>query len=203
MQTQSKFKICRRLGAGVYEKCQTQKFVVSSASKTAGKAGGKRPKALSDFGTHLVEKQKVRYSYGIRERQFARYVKEAVEKKGTSATDTLYMTLENRVDNVVYRLGLAHTRALARQMVSHGHFTVNGTRVTIPSYQVKIGDVIAVRDGSRERALFTDVAKRLATYATPSWLSFDLDKLAATIKAKPVNTETFLDLNAVLEFYSR
>src|SRR6185436_9532268 len=164
-----KYKICRRLGPGVYEKCQTQKFVASQA-RHANK-GGKRPKALSDFGTQLIEKQKARFSYGLTERQFSNYVKKATEVKGGNAPELLFGYMETRLDNVVYRFGVAHTRSLARQMVSHGHFVVNGKKLTVPSYQVRPGDVISVREGSRKSPLFQDLGKKLKNYSAPAWLS--------------------------------
>lgn len=202
MITGPKYKICRRLGPAVHEKCQTQKFMLSEARR-GGKKMGKRPKALSVFGQQLIEKQKVRFSYGLSEKQFSNYVKLAVHTKGIIPADKLYEKLETRLDNVAYRLGLAHTRALARQMVSHGHLTVNGRKTTVPSYSISEGDVIGVREGSRKSPLFTDVVAKLKNYSTPTWLSFDAEKLEAKVNGKPKNTETFFDFNAVLEYYSR
>lgn len=194
--------MCRRLGSGVFEQCQTQKFVLSEAKhKKIGLK--KRPKALSGFGLQLIEKQKIRFSYGVSEKQFYNYVKVAMTTKGGTAANNLYESLESRLDNVVYRLGLAHTRALARQMVSHGHFLVNNKRTTVPSYKVGANDVITVREGSKKSVLFQNISKKLKEYTVPAWLSFDADKLEAIVKATPKNTETFLDFNSVLEFYSR
>ncbi len=197
-----KYKICRRLGAGVYEKCQTAKFAASAANKK-GKRSDKRPKPLSDFGAHLVEKQKVRFSYGVSEKQFSNYVKKATEKKGAAPTDSLFESLESRLDNVVYRTGLANTRALARQMVSHGHFMVNGKRTTVPSFAIRPGDVVSVREGSRSKGFFNGLDARLKTYTVPEWLTFDQSKMEAKVSQKPKHTEGFFNLNAVLEFYSR
>ncbi len=197
-----KFKICRRLGPGIHEKCQTQKFVLSEARHAKTKRG-KKPKQLSDFGLQLIEKQKIRFSYGASEKQFYNYVKEAVDTKGASAAEMLYEKLEARLDNVVYRLGIAHTRPLARQIVAHGHITVNGKRVTIPSLRVKAGDTISIREGSRKSALFTELGARLKNYSVPAWLTFNPEKIEAKIAGKPKNTEGFLNFNAVLEFYSR
>ena len=112
-----KFKICRRLGPGVHEKCQTQRFVLSVARRGKTKLGAKKPKALSDFGLQLIEKQKIRFSYGISEKQFSNYVKSSTGEKGVSPSEALYEKLESRLDNVIYRLGIAHTRPLARQIV--------------------------------------------------------------------------------------
>ena len=200
MISKPKFKICRKLGPGVYDKCQTSKF-----STTTGKfsAGGKRPKALSEYGAQLVEKQKIRFSYGINERQLSNYVKKASHIKGAGTGEKLYEELESRLDNAIYRMGLSNSRRAARQMVSHGHFIVNNHKVTIPSFEVKIGDVIKIREGSKTKKLFDNLAERLKEYNAPAWISFDVSKMEGKILAKPKNIETFLDLNAVLEFYSR
>jgi len=201
MISKPKFKIGRRLGAGVYDKCQTSKFSVSSG-KFSG-PGGRRPKALSEYGTQLIEKQKIRFSYGITERQLSNYVKKASHIKGAGVADKFYEELESRLDNVVYRMGLSASRRAARQMVSHGHFMVNDKRVTITSYKVKPEDIIKVREGSKGKKIFDNVAERLKDYNSPTWVSFNPEKMEGKILAKPKNSETFLDLNAVLEFYSR
>lgn len=197
-----KYKIGRRLGAGVFEKCQTQKFALSEA-RHAKTRGRKRPRALSDYGLQLLEKQKIRYSYGLTEKQFVNYVKDAIKTKGVNAADKLYESLESRLDNTVYRLGIADTRSMARQMVSHGHLTVNGRRVTIPSYKVKVGDIVSAREGSRKSVLFSNLSKKLKDYNFPGWLTFDVNKIEAVVQGKPKNDQTFLDFNTVLEFYSR
>jgi small subunit ribosomal protein S4 len=202
MITGTKFRMCRRLGPGVFEKCQTPKFAASQARR-AGRKSDKRPKQPTEFGLQLIEKQKIRFSYGVKERQFSNYVKDATEKGGANAADRLYESLESRVDNVVYRLGLAHTRPLARQMVSHGHFTINGVKTTIASTQLKAGDVVKVRDGSKGKALFADVAAKAKEYTPPEWLKYDLEKLEAKVSGKPKKNDNFLDFSTVLEFYSR
>jgi len=201
MISKPKFKIGRRLGPGVYDKCQTAKFQ-TSASK-GGVRGMRRPKALSEYGTQLIEKQKVRFSYGITERQLSNYVKKASHLKGAGTAEKLFEMLEFRLDNAVYRMGLAGSRRAARQMVSHGHFMVNDHRVTIPSYELKSGDVIKVREGSKSKKIFSNVAEKLKDYIFPTWLSFDANKMEGKISDHPKNTESFLDLNSVLEFYSR
>ena len=188
------------MGPGVYDKCQTAKFA-ASATKTL--PGGRRPKASTEYGTQLMEKQKIRFSYGISERQLSNYVKKASGVKGAGTADKLYESLESRLDNVIYKMGLGVSRRATRQMVSHGHFIVNNYRVTIPSYELKQGDIIKIRDGSKNKKLFENLAGRLKDYNSPSWLNFDLGSMEGKILAKPKNTETFLDLNAVLEFYSR
>ncbi len=201
MLSKPKFKICRRLGPGVYDKCQTPKF--SSGVAKGGMMGGRRPKALSEYGAQLVEKQKVRFSYGISERQLSNYVKKASVTKGAGTIDKIYEGLESRLDNAVYRMGLSPSRRGARQMVSHGHFIVNGHRVTIPSYELKIGDVIKIREGSKSKKIFGSIAEKLKDYISPSWISFDQNTLEGKVLAKPKNSDTFFDLNSVLEFYSR
>jgi len=201
MISKPKFKICRRLGPGVYDKCQTSKF--SSASGKFGTPGARRPKALSEYGAQLVEKQKIRFSYGITERQLSNYVKKASQIKGAGTAEKFYEELESRLDNVIYRMGLGNSRRATRQMVSHGHFIVNDHKVTIPSYQVKLGDVIKVREGSKGKKIFENIVEKIKDYNPPTWVSFDPSKMEGKVLAKPKNTETFLDLNAVLEFYSR
>lgn len=199
--TQKKYKLCRRLGAGIYEKCQTAKFAQSEPATKKGKKGGRR----SDYGNQLIEKQKVRFMYGVREKQFSNYVAYAMEHatKGVSPAELLFRKLEERLDNVIYRLGFANTRALARQMASHGHFTVNGKKLTIPSYSVKHGDVIAVREGSKSSALFKDAAVKLKSIKKPEWLTFDDATLAAKVSGDPKNPDPILNFQVVIEFYSR
>lgn len=199
MISKPKFKICRRLGPGVYDKCQTVKFSTSGK----GQFSGKRPKQLSEYGLQFIEKQKVRFSYGVTEHQLGNYVKKASQAKGAGTVEKFYEELELRLDNAIYRMGLAPSRRGARQMVSHGHFIVNGHKVTIPSYQLRIGDVIKVREGSKGKKIFTGLEEKLKDYTAPDWLAFDLGKMEGSIKAKPKNIDTFLNLNAVLEFYSR
>src|SRR3989344_3176895 len=201
MISKPKFKICRRLGPGVYDKCQTAKFSASSGKFTT--PGAHRPRALSEYGTQLIEKQKIRFSYGVNERQLSNYVKKATQSKGSIAVEKFYEGLEFRLDNAVYRMGLSGSRRAARQMVSHGHFTVNDKRVTIPSYELKLGDIIKIREGSKSKKIFDNLTQKLKDYNPPAWLSFDLNTLEGRILDKPKNTDSFLDLNAVLEFYSR
>lgn len=203
MKIGPKYKIARRLGPAVFEKTQTQKFQLSEA-RHAKKKSDKRPKQLSDFGLQLIEKQRVRFSYGITERQLSNYVGKALEAKGGSAPEKLFGMLETRLDNVVYRLGIAHTRRLARQMVSHGHFVVNGKRTTVPSYTVHVGDVITAREGSKKSVLFANIEKKLENYSVPKWLKFDGAKLTATVDGMPaLESGGAFNLNTVFEYYSR
>ncbi len=146
-----KYKIARRLGSAVFEKTQTAKFSLNEQKKTKN-LRQKRPSSV--FGQQLIEKQKVRFTYCIVEKQLKNYVKKVIETSKTGQSDLLFKLLENRLDNVVLKSGFVKSRLMARQAVSHGHFTVNGVRVNIPSYAVKKDDVIAVREGSKSKKLF-------------------------------------------------
>lgn len=202
MKTVQKYKICRRLGPGVFEKCQTTKFTLSEA-RHAKNMKNKRPKPLSGYAQQFNEKQKVRFMYGISERQFSNYIKEAVKNNETPSNESLFELLEYRLDNVVYRLGLTHSRRLARQMVSHGHIMVNGRKTNVASSRVKVGDIISVREGSKKSPLFGDMANKMKDYTCPNWLTFNIDSLSGKVQGKPKNIEGYIDLNTVLEFYSR
>lgn len=201
MKIGPKYKIARRLGGGVFDKTQTQKFALSEGRHAKAKKGKK--KQLSEYGMQLIEKQKIRFTYNVSEKQFSNYVKEAIATKGANSAELLQELLENRLDNVVYRLGIAPTRQAARQMVSHGHFSVNGTRTSIPSYRLKIGDKISVREGSRKSPLFVDLAKKLENSVSPVWVTFDTSKMEGAVKSRPTKEGAFLDFARVLEFYSR
>jgi small subunit ribosomal protein S4 len=195
-----KYKIARRLGANIFEKTQTQKFALRQERK--GGKGPYRPKG--EFALAMLEKQKVRYTYGVLERQFKKYVKESVEVKGATV-QALFERLETRLDNVVYRLGFAPTRQAARQMVAHGHIMVNGKRTNVPSQNVEMGDKITIRTASEKKPLFAGIDEKLSKVALPSWLSYDKDKKVATIEGMPKHnpTEHLFNLGQVIEFYSR
>lgn len=198
----TKFKICRRLGPGVYEKCQTQKFALSETRKSARKP--KRRKQISDYGTQLLEKQKVRFSYGLKEKQLVKYVKKALAQKEGTVYERLFKEVESRLDNVVYRLGLAETRAKARQIVTHGHIVVNGKRLNIPSYSVSNGEIVGVRIQSQSKPLFADFESKFKEVSIPNWLSFDLKKKEGKVVGVPkIGSGEMFDLPAVFEFYSR
>lgn len=202
MKLGPKYKIARRLGAPVFEKTQTQKFALSLARKEKS-TSRRRPKAKSEFGTQLIEKQKARFSYYLSEKQFSKYVKTALIS--ADPAQKLFKNLETRLDNVLYRSGLAKTRIQARQMASHGHTTVNGRRVTIPSIALREGDVVGVRAGSAESPLIRDAAERMKTASVPVWLTVDTSNMTVTVVGDPVYTpsEQVFDLGVVLEFYSR
>lgn len=204
MKIGPKYKIARRLNAPVFEKTQTQKFVLSQSkkSKKDGRGGSRQRSA---FGEQMLEKQKARYTYLLTEKKFSGYVKKAIASK-TNTVPKLFSMLEGRLDNVVYRSGLATTRSGARQMVSHGHITINGRKVTIPSYEVTVGEIITIRTGSANKALFSGISEKLKTTTAPNWLKVDPDKIEITVAGSPTmesKTDTIFDLNAVIEFYSR
>jgi small subunit ribosomal protein S4 len=199
-----KYKICKRLGASVFEKCQTQKFSLAEGrvQKKKGKGGAR---GGSDFGVQLLEKQKARYTYGLTERQFSRYVKEAMEKKGADSAKALVERLERRLDNVVYRLGLAKTRRQARQLVSHGHVTVDGRKMTIPSYAVRPGETVAVRQESRVSTLFKGIEETLTERRLPAWLSAkEGDLYAGSVQGSDIpSAELGFSPSVIIQFYSR
>ena len=198
----SKYKIAKRLGAGIFEQTQTQKFALSEARSKKIRRGGR---GGSDYGRQLLEKQRVRFTYGISERQLSNYAKEAY--KAPDPSTTLHRSLEMRLDSVAYRAALASTRRAARQMASHGHLLVNGKRTTTPSYRLHKGDSISVREGSRRRPLFAQLTEegREASRNAPKWLTCDMSAMKVDVVGEPlyVPGETALDYPTVFEFYSR
>lgn len=171
--------------------------------KSTRNPGGNKRKKVSEYGTQLKEKQKVKFVYGILEKQFHRYYLKAANMKGITG-DNMLQLLELRLDNVVYRLGLAKTRRMARQVVGHGHIRVNGKKVDIPSYTVKQGDVIGVKSTKKDIAIFK-AAKEGSGRVVPKWLTTDLENLTATVAALPQRDDVDLTLqeNMIVEFYSR
>ena len=202
MKIGPKYKICKRLGASVFEKCQTQKFQLAAERAPRRTRGGRR--GGSDFGAQLMEKQKARFTYGLSESQFSRYVFEAMQKHGDSVP-SLIGRLEARLDNVVFRAGFVKTRRAARQLVSHGHITVNGKRMTVPSHRVEVGDVVAIRPESRQSPLFAMRAEQVADIATPSWMKLEEGGMAARIESVPMVAVNELPFSApvIIQFYSR
>lgn len=206
MKIGPKYKIAKRLGASVFPKTQTQKFAIAEERAMMNKKRGGRRGQMTEFGKQLLEKQKVRLTYGISEKQFSNYVAEATSTHGARPADILHRLLELRLDNIVYRLGLAPSRRAARQMVSHGHITVNGVKTTIPSRRMRPGDKIAIREGSRKSNLFEGLAERMNERPRlASWLSFDAKSMQGGVEEFPTedSAETAGDLVAVLSFYSR
>jgi len=201
MKIGPKYKIARRLGSPIFEKTQTPQYALSLSRKEKNGKVPMRPK--SEFGKQLIEKQKARFTYGISEKQFSKYVKNALSSNEPS--QKLFRLLELRLDNTLYRSGLSKTRAQGRQIAAHGHVQINNKRVTIPSIFLFEGDVVSVRVGSKESRLFEAVEERMMTNTMPPWVTVDTAKKEATIVGGPTyvpNEHTF-DLGAVIEFYSR
>ncbi|RRR66691.1 MAG: 30S ribosomal protein S4 [Candidatus Viridilinea halotolerans] len=197
-------KISRRLGIGITDKgsriLQKRPFPPGQHGPTA------RRRQVSDYGLQLLEKQKVKYIYGVLERQFRRTFEQAAHRSGVTG-EYLLSLLERRLDNVVYRLGLATTRAQARQLVAHGHIVVDGRKTNIPSYTVKVGQVVAVRPESRRRAYFKNLVDSgdLNKKQIPDWLRLASAELAGTIISLPRREDAEQGINdqLIVEFYSR
>ncbi|NPA05841.1 MAG: 30S ribosomal protein S4 [Chloroflexi bacterium] len=204
-------RLCRREGEKLYlkgAKCFTDKCPFERRKYPPGQHG--RVAALrrgreSDFAKQLRAKQRAKRIYGIGERQFRRYFEIATQRRGLTGLNLLQI-LESRLDNVVYRLGFARSRAEARQLVTHGHFTVNGRRTDVPSYLLSPGDVVAVREGSRKRRFFQEIIPEWAAQrAVPAWLERDLDNLSGRVLRMPERGEIDATINEqlIVEYYSR
>jgi small subunit ribosomal protein S4 len=203
----SKCKICRRAGEKLFlkgEKCFSNCTLTKKPYPPGihGKGFRKGRRTASEYGAQMREKQKVKFLYGLREKQFVNYVKEALKKKG-AAPIQLAKLFESRLDNVAYRLGFASERSTARQMVSHGHITVNGKRVNIPSYRLKVGDKIAIRKESMGKGMFKDIDIKWKKYEPPAWLSLDKNKKQGVVKGEAVAEDQKFNLNSIIELYSR
>jgi len=202
MKIGPRYKKARYLGAPVFRKTQTQKFAMRSQRK-AKTMGGRRG-AKSEYGKQMMEKQKARFSYGVSGKQFTKYVKQALQSTGDNGKNLLSI-LEGRLDNVMVRAGFAPTHSAGRQMVAHGHIAVNGTNVTIPSYAVRVGDVLSIREGSKKKVIFSKLDEELKAVKHPNWMSVDPAAKTVKIIAKPASetTDLLFDVGAVLEFYTR
>ncbi|MBR2901700.1 MAG: 30S ribosomal protein S4 [Clostridia bacterium] len=204
--TESTCKLCRREGEKLFlkgERCYTSKCALTKRGYAPGQHGQGRKKT-SEYGVHLRAKQKTRRYYGVLEKQFRGYFDAAAASKGITGEELL-KTLETRLDNVVYRLNLATSRAEARQLVIHGHYTVNGKKVNIPSYIVKAGDVIAVKDKSKSSEKFKAITEIAGSKVVPSWLEADKENLKGKVVSLPTREEIDLQVNETLivEFYSK
>ena len=203
-------KLCRREGVKLFlkgDRCMTSKCAVERRAYPPGEHGslkGGRRRKPSDYALQLREKQKIRRIYGVLERQFRRYFAEAERLPGVTG-EIMLQLLERRLDNVVYRLGLADSRPQARQLVLHGHFAVNGRRMDVPSYIVRTGDTIAVRERSQALAYFKDAAKGLGRKRQPGWLTLDPKTLEGRVVAMPARSDVDVTLQEqlVVEYYSR
>ena len=199
-------RLCRREGMQLFlkgERCFKDKCAVKRRNYAPGQHGKRRIK-LQGYGLQLREKQKARRIYGVTEKQFRRYYRAALQRRGVTGENLLEM-LERRLDNVIYRLGLAESRPQARLLVTHGHFNVNNRRTDIPSMIVRPGDVVEVRLGSRSRAYFKNLAAVAETRTVPRWLERDLKSLSGKMLQAPERTDVDASLHEqlIIEFYSR
>jgi len=205
-------KLCRREGEKLFlkgqrclsSKCPFERDRGYPPGEHGRMARFRRRRRTSDYSRQLREKQKARRIYGVLERQFRRCFREAERRPGLTG-ENLLILLESRLDNVIYRLGFAESRAHARQLVQHGHFVVNGRRTNIPSYIVRSQDVITVREGSRKRTYFTERAGLLDEGAVPNWLSLDSNTMTGRVLKAPAreDIDTRLNEQVIVEYYSR
>jgi small subunit ribosomal protein S4 len=204
--TEAVCRLCRREGGKLFLKgtrCYTKKCSFERRPTPPGQHGVRRRK-MGDFGIQLREKQKVRRVYGVLERQFRNYYRVAESHTGVTG-EALLQSLETRLDNVVFRLGFASSRAQARQLVNHGHFAVNGVPSNVASYALKPGDRVEVRESRRGREAFKVIKETLRSHTAPDWLSLDAAKLSGTVASMPRRDQMPLDLSEqlVVEYYSR
>ena len=204
--TGSVCRMCRREGTKLFlkgEKCFSEKCALGKRPTPPGQHGQARQRKPSEYGMQLSEKQKCRRAYGLLETQFYKTYERATNMKGITG-DNLLSLLERRLDNVVYRSGLGASRPQARQLVLHGHILVNGKKVDIPSYSVKVGDVITLRERSREQAAFKALREGTGV-VTPKWLTFDAQNLTGTVAAMPAREDIDcpIEEHLIVELYSR
>ena len=195
----------RSLGTKLFLKahrCNSPKCALERREVKPGAHGASRRGKKSEYGEQLNEKQKIRFSYGLRESQI-RKIFEAASKKAGITGNVIVQLLERRLDNVVFRLGLAPSRSVARQLISHGHIMVNGKKVTIPSFSVKIGEKITIRPQSKDQLIFKDLSENLLKFVAPLWLNINPEKLEGKIISLPADTEFPFDINMVVDFYSK
>ncbi len=198
-------RLCRRLSVKLFlkgDRC-VNKCAVERRTAPPGQQYAKRRK-VSEWGSQLREKQKARYIYGVMERQFRRTFSEASRRHGVTG-ETLHELLERRLDNVVFRLGFTASRAQARQLVRHGHITINGQKTDIPSMLVKQGDVISFKESATKKGFYPGVAEKVEGASIPGWLTLDRENLKGTVASLPHkgDSEIFFDEKLVVEFYSR
>lgn len=200
-------RLCRREGMKLFlkgERCYGEKCAIERRNVPPGQHGKGRRARLLGYGLQLREKQKVKRMYGVLERQFRRYFQEADRQKGVTG-ETLLQLLERRLDNVVYRLGFATSRAQARQLVRHGHFTVNGRRADIPSFSIKAGDSIEVRQGSAKNPTILYAMEEVKGRGIPEWLEVDGEGLTGRLTAAPTRDQLNLPVQEqlIVELYSK
>lgn len=204
---QSKEKKERALGTKLGLKafrCNSPKCAMVRRPGRPGMHSKSNPRGGSEFKQQLMEKQRIRISYGLSERQMKRVVTEAlVHKQSKSVTNLIVQELERRLDNVVYRMGFAPSRIMARQLISHGHFLVNGRKVNIPSFIVKVGDKVGIKESSKSVPVFKDLINTLKGENPENWISRDVQKLEGTVKSLPESVEMPFSINLVIDYYSR
>ena len=202
--TDADCRLCRREGCKLFlkgDRCVSSKCAMEKRPVLPGQHGAERKK-VTDYGVQLREKQKVKRAYGLLEKQFREYYEKAERSKGVTGENMLSL-LERRLDNVVYRMGLGSSRSESRQIVSHRHITVNGKIVNIPSYQVKVGDVVAIKESDKEIEMFKQL--KGVKISTPKWVEFDAEKLAGKVNALPQRDDIDLNIqeHLIVELYSR
>ncbi len=200
-------RLCRREGMKLFlkgERCYTEKCAIEKRNTPPGQHARSRRAKVAGYGIQLREKQKVKRTYGVLENQFRRYFEAADRQKGVTG-ELLLQSLERRLDNVVYRIGFSTSRSQARQLVRHGHFTVNGMKVDIPSYAVRQGDTIAVRAGSVENATIKHAMEEVRGRGIPEWLSLETSGVSARISSLPTREQINLPVQEklIVELYSK
>lgn len=200
-------RLCRRENLKMFlkgDRCYSDKCAFDRRGYAPGQHGQRRMRKVSDYGIQLREKQKVKRMYGLLENQFRGTFKKAEQKKGVTGTNLLVF-LERRLDNVVYRLGLASSRVQARQLVRHNHFTVNGKKMNIPSYMVKVGDTIEVREKSRNIGIISDAMETVVRRGVSGWLEMEKEAFKGTVKAYPTREELTMPIQEqlIVELYSK
>ena len=200
-------RLCRREGMKLFlkgERCYTEKCAIEKRNFPPGQHGKTRKAKLAGYGVQLREKQKVKRIYGVLEDQFRRYFEAAERQRGITG-ETLLQLLERRLDNVAYRMGLATSRPQARQLVRHGHLQVNGRKVDIPSYSIRVGDVISVRATSQKDVAVQHALEEVKGRGVPEWLSFDGEKMSGRIVSLPTREQINLPVQEqlIVELYSK
>lgn len=205
--TAASCRMCRRENLKLFlkgDRCYSDKCAFERRSYAPGQHGQNRFRKMSDYAIQLREKQKVKYMYGMLEGQFRNFFVKADSAKGVTGENLLVM-LERRLDNAVYKLGFASSRDQARQLVRHNHFTINGTKVNIPSYQVNVGDIISLKEKSRKNEMIADNLEGVARRGVPSWLELDSKNSQGTVKALPNREEITMPIQEqlIVELYSK
>lgn len=205
-----KCKICRRVGQKLFlkgERCFSPKCAMVKRAYPPGFEAKRKRGAPSEYKKALTEKQKLRNWYGLSEHQFKKYVKEVLAKRGKvqDIAGEFIKRLEKRLDNIVFRLGFANSKTQARQLVSHGYFLVNNKPVNIPSFELKKGDIITLKESKKKKGVIRDITPQLKKKEMPSWLELNKDTLAGTLKAEPILTEILppAEISIIFEYYSR